>query len=146
MPISALCLVLVVIGMPNGFPLCQQPPEEKHPRSVSLFSRATLDRVDIPGSLLLIFAVVLLTAGFEEADSKYPWRSAYVITMLVASGVLWLALALWERRVTLRQGVREPVLPWRFFTNRVMMGTLLCVYSHPPLRGSSDCDLNFSRC
>lgn len=120
--------MLAVVGMPNGFPLRQQNESEKpgHEHGhLPLFSRATLDRVDIPGSLLLLLAVLSLTAGFEEAGALYPWRSAYVITLLVVSGFLWIALALWERRVTRKDGPREAVLPWRFFTNRVMVGILL---------------------
>ena len=34
-------------------------------------------------------------------------------------------LVLWERRVTLASGIREPVLPWRFMKERAMLGILL---------------------
>lgn len=110
--------------MPNGFPLRQQvsaKPRSNH----SPFSRATFDRVDVPGCVLLLLAVLSLTAGFEEAEVLFPWKSAYVITLLVVSGFLWIALGAWERRVTQKDGPREAVLPWRFFTNRIMVGILL---------------------
>ena len=89
--------------------------------------KSALDRIDIPGTLLLLFATLALTAGFEEADARFPWRSAYVITLLILSGVLWISLVLWERHVTTSSHVREPVLPWRFLTNRRMISLLLYV-------------------
>ena len=82
-------------------------------------------RIDFLGGLLLLLATLTLTAGFQEAGSQYPWRSAYVITLLIASGLIWIALILWERHVTLAGGIREPVLPWVFLTNRVVFGLLL---------------------
>jgi hypothetical protein len=88
-------------------------------------TKDVLGRIDFLGGLVLLLAALTLTAGFHEADSEFPWRSAYVITLLVASGLLWVALILWERRVTLANGVREPVMPWVFFTNRVVLGLLL---------------------
>lgn len=101
-------------------------PPGTHPDSImKLLARSTLARVDLPGTILLLFAVVSLTAGFEEADSEFPWKSAYVITLLVLSGCLWVILLLWERYVTKKDSVREPVLPWRFFLSRTMIGTLL---------------------
>lgn len=88
-------------------------------------AKATLSRIDIPGTVLILCATLALTSAFEEADKKFPWRSAYVITLLTVSGVLWIALAAWERYVTLSDKIREPILPWRFLTNRQMMGILL---------------------
>jgi hypothetical protein len=84
-----------------------------------------LSRIDFLGGLILLLAALTLTAGFHEADSAFPWRSAYVITLLIVSGLLWIALIYWERRVTLADGVREPVMPWVFFPNRVVLGLLL---------------------
>ncbi|KAI1409179.1 putative multidrug resistance protein fnx1 [Hypoxylon sp. FL1857] len=118
-PISSAALVFTIIGMPKGFP-------HHHPSSLrKVFSKATLARVDFLGTFLLLFAVLSLTAGFEEAGSGFPWKSAYVIALLVLSGCFWALLLLWERYVTLRDSVREPVLPWIFFTNRVVVGALL---------------------
>ncbi|XXG96499.1 hypothetical protein Hte_002782 [Hypoxylon texense] len=39
----------------------------------------------------------------------------------------WMLLIIWERHVTLADGIREPVLPWRFFTQRYIGGILLCL-------------------
>ena len=82
-------------------------------------------KVDIPGTILILLATLAFTACFQEADSRFPWNSPYVITLLVLSIVLWTALILWERHVTLASKSREPILPWRFFTNRATVG-LFC--------------------
>lgn len=82
-------------------------------------------KIDLPGSLLLILATLSFTSCFQEADSRFPWNSAYVITLLILSVVIWALLLLWERHVTLASKVREPVLPWRFFSSRVILGLLL---------------------
>lgn len=90
-----------------------------------MISRPLLSRIDIPGTILLLLATLSVTAAFEEADKKFPWGSAYVISLLVISVVCWFALALWERYVTNSNKTREPILPWRFALNRQMMGILL---------------------
>jgi hypothetical protein len=110
--------------MPRNFPY-QGQPNRALSGSRQVRAKPALDRVDLPGTALLLFAVLSLTAAFEEADSEFPWDSAYVITLLVLSVALWIMLLVWERRVTRVEGIREPILPWRFFTNRVMMGVLL---------------------
>ncbi|KAI3330146.1 putative multidrug resistance protein fnx1 [Ustulina deusta] len=115
-PVSVISLAITVWGMPRRFGFRGQSPA---------ISKSPLARLDVLGAILLLFAVVLLTAGFEEAGSDFPWKSAYVITVLVLSGLFWIALMFWEYRVTTKNSVREPALPWRFFTNRVMIGAIL---------------------
>ncbi|KAK7963366.1 MFS general substrate transporter [Apiospora saccharicola] len=123
-PISSIALVLAVVGMPKDLGLGHvdnAPPSGNEQTAL----KSTLARVDILGSLLLLCAVLSLTAAFEEADSEFPWKSAYVITLLIVSAVLWAMLLLWERSVTQKRSVREPVLPWRFFNNPAMVSVLL---------------------
>ncbi|KAI1113663.1 putative multidrug resistance protein fnx1 [Nemania sp. NC0429] len=115
-PVSIIALVLTVWGMPRRLGFRGQS---------AAISKSPLARLDILGTLLLLFAVVLLTAGFEEAGSDFPWKSAYVIVVLVLSGLFWISLMLWEYQTTTKNSLREPVLPWRFFTNRAMVGALL---------------------
>ncbi|KAI0405746.1 putative multidrug resistance protein fnx1 [Xylaria palmicola] len=126
-PIASVALLLVLISMPRDFPY-QGHLTNKPQRLRQIFARSTIERLDILGATLLLFAVLSLTAGFEEADSRFPWNSAYVITLLVLSGFFWIALSLWERHITLKDGTQEPVLPWRFVTNRVMTGVLLVFF------------------
>ena len=82
-------------------------------------------KIDVLGCVLLLGAVVSFTACFQEAGSRFPWKSAYVFTLIVISVALSIALLCWERRVTLQDGPRHPVLPWRFFTNRVVVSLIL---------------------
>ncbi|KAI1361575.1 MFS multidrug transporter-like protein [Xylaria arbuscula] len=121
-PVATICLGLVLMGMPRRFPLQSRDPQ-RHPGEAK--AKSTLARLDIPGAVLLLFAVLSLTSGFEEAGSLFPWRSAYVISLLVVSAVFWALLLAWEYYVTTRNSVREPVLPWRFITHRLIGGILL---------------------
>ncbi|KAI1110903.1 major facilitator superfamily domain-containing protein [Nemania sp. NC0429] len=121
-PIGVVAFVMALIAMPRGFPY--QGQSFKHPPK-DAFESKILNRVDFPGALLLMSATLGLTAGFEEADSRFPWNSPFVISLLTGSGVLWIILVIWERHVTLFNRTREPVLPWRFLINRQMM-SLLC--------------------
>lgn len=50
------------------------------------------------------------------------------MTLLIGTVVIWSGLLWWERRVTLGETLKEPVLPWRFIQNRAMVGILLCAY------------------
>ncbi|KAI0010709.1 putative multidrug resistance protein fnx1 [Xylariaceae sp. FL0662B] len=120
-PIAAPAFVISLFAIPNGFPHHNQANRQ---RVKDLVAKSTLDRIDIPGTVLILLATLSLTAAFEEADKLFPWRSAYVITLLIVSVLLWIVVVFWERYVTLSDKVREPVLPWRFLTNRQMMGIL----------------------
>ncbi|KAJ8132387.1 hypothetical protein O1611_g1236 [Lasiodiplodia mahajangana] len=123
-PIAIPALIISFLFIPKDFPY-QGQPNYKSKSFKDLIAKSTLDRIDIPGTILILFATLAITAAFEEADKKFPWRSAYVITLLTLSGFLWIGLAIWERYVTLSNTVREPILPWRFLFNREMMGVLL---------------------
>jgi hypothetical protein len=91
----------------------------------SVLTTETRQRLDFVGAALLLSATLSLTAAFEEAGLQFAWRSAYVITLLVISGVFWIALLFWERVITLRASMMEPVLPWQFFKNRAMVSLML---------------------
>ncbi|KAI2468606.1 putative multidrug resistance protein fnx1 [Annulohypoxylon bovei var. microspora] len=125
-PIAVCTLLLALAVIPNGFPHHNETPrqlETQKPRPT-----ASIKRLDIIGTILLLVATVSLAAGFQEAGSRFPWKSAYVISLLTISGLLWIVLLLWERRVTLAGGSQEPVLPWRLLTDRAMTGILLIFF------------------
>ncbi|KAI1773179.1 putative multidrug resistance protein fnx1 [Hypoxylon cercidicola] len=123
-PIAVLAFVIAILAIPKDFP--HHTRSDYQPKSFKeLMGKSSLGRIDIPGTVLILFATLALTSAFEEADKRFPWRSAYVITLLIVSGLLWIALAVWERHVTMSDKVREPILPWRFLTNRQMTGILL---------------------
>jgi Na+/melibiose symporter-like transporter len=113
----------LIILLPNGFPHHHKPRESSGSLRES-FNKA-YNRIDILGAFMLVAATVLLAAGLDEADEQYAWRSAFTIAVLTISGILWILFALWERRVTLKDQLVEPIFPWRFFQNRVWMGMLL---------------------
>ncbi|KAI0509536.1 putative efflux pump antibiotic resistance protein [Xylaria bambusicola] len=119
-PVGAVGFALAWAGIPNGFP--RQHYSAKLPKLNEVMSR-----LDFPGSGLLLLATTSFTASFQEAGSQFSWDSAYVITLLVASVILWLSLLLWERHVTIGTKPREPVLPWRFVRSRTMGGILIGV-------------------
>ncbi|KAI0886605.1 putative multidrug resistance protein fnx1 [Annulohypoxylon maeteangense] len=119
-PICVPAFIIAIVAIPNGFPYGDRP---KYRREA--VTSSPLGRIDILGTVLILLATLALTSGFEEADKDFPWRSGYVISLLTISGLLWIALVFWERHVTRANGAREPILPWRFLTNRHMMGVLL---------------------
>ncbi|PQE23109.1 major facilitator superfamily transporter protein [Rutstroemia sp. NJR-2017a WRK4] len=95
------------------------------PKGRFLLGKETFKKLDIVGTILVLLATVTLAAAFQEAGSRFSWKSAYVICLLTISGVLWIFLVLWERKITLANGPQEPVLPWRFLTSKAMTGILL---------------------
>lgn len=119
-PLGVLALSIASVAIPGCFPYGSYSRNTSH-----RFSMETLNKIDILGSSVLLLATLALTAAFEEAGSRYSWRSAYFISLLVAGTVFWAVFSIWERHVTLSQSVREPVLPWRFFTERMLIGILL---------------------
>ncbi|KAI0429506.1 putative multidrug resistance protein fnx1 [Xylaria sp. FL1042] len=123
-PIAAIALVIAFLFIPKDFPYHGQP-DHKSKSLKDLFALPTLNRIDILGTIIILFATLALVSAFEEAGKKFAWRSAYVITLLTISGFLWIGLAIWERHVTFSNQTREPILPWRFFLNRRMIGILL---------------------
>ncbi|KAI0856091.1 MFS multidrug transporter-like protein [Xylaria cubensis] len=123
-PVAIICFGLVFMGMPRDFPLQGQASHDQR-QSGEVGAKSTLAKLDILGAILLLFAVLSLTSGFEEAGSLFPWNSAYVISLLVLSGVFWVLLLGWEYYVTSKDSVREPILPWRFVTQRFIGSILL---------------------
>ncbi|QLI71431.1 Multidrug resistance protein 3 [Metarhizium brunneum] len=124
-PIAVPALVISVLAIPSGFPHHGQVRRQTAEKTLRHSAKKTLGRIDIPGTVLVLLAVLGLTAAFEEADKLFPWKSAYVIALLIVSGLLWIVLIWWERYLSLSNSTREPVLPWRLLTNRRMVGIFL---------------------
>lgn len=123
-PAAIPALLLAIFAIPRNFP--NHGEADRHRTTWGeKFSKGSRAKVDIIGAALLLLATLSMTAGFEEADSRFPWKSAYVISLLSISGLLWVLLLLWERYITNHSTTIEPVLPWRFFTNRAMLSLLL---------------------
>ena len=82
-------------------------------------------RIDGIGTILLLISTLFLVAALEEAGIEFPWKSAFVIALLVISGLSVMCFALWERKITTMDTHQEPIFPWRFAKSRVLMGMLL---------------------
>ncbi|CAG8976533.1 hypothetical protein HYALB_00011010 [Hymenoscyphus albidus] len=123
-PAAVPAFLFTIFAIPKNFPYHGQ---RNRPQLTfkKLIGKENRSRLDIIGAVLLLLATLSLTAGFEEAESRFPWKSAYVITLLTMSGCLWIALLAWERRVTAQSKTVEPILPWRFMKNRVVIRLLL---------------------
>ena len=122
-PAAAPAIVIIAFVVPRGFPYHHRPKSLKE-----LMSRATMRRVDFLGGALLLLATLSLVAGVEEAGLSHGWDSAFVIAMLVVSGILWIVFLLWERHLTKGDsvpGAVEPVFPWRFVQSRVWVGMIM---------------------
>ncbi|KAI1261413.1 drug resistance transporter [Xylariaceae sp. FL1019] len=114
-PGGALAFVLVAISMPAKFP---------HQNNPNTRQRISLAQVDLLGGFLLLAAMTLWITSFEQAANLYPWASATVLAPLIVSIILWVLFLASQWWVTARDGKVEPVFPWRFCRDRVVMGII----------------------
>ena len=122
-PAGVAVFVLILISLPGNIPY-RETSSDTRQRMRSYWSD-TSRRVDFPGTGLLLGAGLLLITALQLAGSQYSWSSAAVIVLLVLAVVLAIAFFAWEYTLSLGSGVREPVFPWRFLSNRVWMLMLL---------------------
>lgn len=123
-PMGTFAVAVLLVVLPSGFPNHGEQSAEKS-GFWSIFSVKRVEKVDFLGSILLLIATVFLVAALEEAGTRFPWRSPFVITLLTVSGILWVVFLAWERKVTRASRLREPVFPWRFIQSRVWIGMML---------------------
>lgn len=88
----------------------------------SKFSKASFDRIDGMGSLLLLTASVLLVFALEEAGTRYSWRSPAIVSTIVLAGVGWIGFVCWEHYVDKSGSAQEPIFPLRLLKDRVLVG------------------------
>ncbi|KAJ5920989.1 hypothetical protein N7466_009315 [Penicillium verhagenii] len=124
LPVGAIALALILITMPAGF------PDRAAMASPNLFGFFKKDfnirnRVDYPGFFMLLTTCVLLVVAIEEAGTDYAWNSALALTCLVLAGVIFIAFITWQWYMDYSKSPREPVFPWQFVKNRVLMGMYL---------------------
>lgn len=120
-PAAIIAAIAIIVALTGNFPYHGQSRSEDR-KPITIFSKATLGRVDFLGATLILTATLLFVAALEEAGRKYPWKLAYVISFLSISGILWILFLAWERKVSLASTVQEPVFPWRFVRNRTLIG------------------------
>jgi MFS family permease len=123
-PAAVPALLILLFCLPNNFP---HHGKLDYPNRAfgDMFSSKNISRVDVVGVITIWLGVLALVAGLEEAGISHGWDSGFVIAMLVVGGLLIVGFLAWEWYVTQRLKVTEPVFPWRFATNRVIVGLLL---------------------
>lgn len=114
-PGGVLTIALVAISLPANFPY----HDSQLPRKP-----LSLRRIDFLGALLLLAAMTLHITGFQQAANLYEWTSAEVLAPLLVSAFFWVAFLTSQWYVTKPQRGRDPVFPWRFCQNRVVMGII----------------------
>ncbi|KAF7953324.1 hypothetical protein EAE96_006535 [Botrytis aclada] len=122
-PLGILALAAFVFGLPASFPY--QGQNIRHQRIEPSSSKEAFRKIDFVGAILLVIATTLLVAALQETGGEFAWNSAFVVTLLIISGVTWVLFVLWERRVTLNMTSIEPVFPWRLMKSRVWVGMTL---------------------
>ncbi|KAF4949860.1 hypothetical protein FGADI_8604 [Fusarium gaditjirri] len=119
-PGGALAAVLLAFSVPFNFPY-----GESDRFFHSLASKQMWKRVDVVGMVVSLAASILIIFALEQGGVAYPWGSGAIVSTFVLSGVLWVAFVAWERLLSKRGGVREPMFPWSLVHNRFVMGLLL---------------------
>lgn len=118
-----LSLALLVLFLPRRLP--NEPSAGTSTSHWSGFSVRLLEKVDILGALLLLGACLLLATGLQQVAEGASFTAAEVLPLLIISGVMWIGFVIWEWFITTKRTIPEPVLPWRFFQNRVKLGMIL---------------------
>ncbi|KAI1125671.1 drug resistance transporter [Nemania abortiva] len=115
-PAGAVSVVILYLAIPGHFPY-QGLDFTKKGLSWKV--------VDFAGVFLMSAALALTITGLEEAASTLTWTSAATLGPLVASGPAWVAFFLSQRHASRPGSVKQPMFPWRFTRNRVIIGLLL---------------------
>ncbi|CAG9989326.1 unnamed protein product [Clonostachys byssicola] len=113
-PSALLVAVLLCFIIPNRFP---------HHGRATPPPRASVKTFDLVGSTSTLAGVTLLITGLEEAAASLRWKTALTIGPLCASGVAWGVFLASQWYISRPGRTRaQPVFPWRFCQDRVIMG------------------------
>ncbi|KAI1171056.1 putative multidrug resistance protein fnx1 [Nemania sp. FL0916] len=123
-PTCLIALVVTLIAMPSSFPY---PKDSNKEIAKSKLTKKAWRRVDVQGSMLLLLSTLAITSGFQQVGVEFAWNSAYFIILVAVGLFLFGLLLIWERHITISNGEREPVLPWRFVQNRHVIGLILAL-------------------
>ncbi|PWY75104.1 major facilitator superfamily transporter [Aspergillus heteromorphus CBS 117.55] len=96
-----------------------------HLRHAQSQLREFLIQADSVGCVLLLAFSMLLVAALEEAKVRYAWSSGLIIGLLTGSGVLCVAFLVWELLLSRAHIRMEPMLPWRLFKDRALVGIVI---------------------
>ncbi|KAI3322570.1 drug resistance transporter [Xylariaceae sp. AK1471] len=117
-PVGVLVAVCVLFAVPKDYPYQGLSKERASPK-------LKLANIDFTGAFLMLLALALLITGLEEAASLLSWTSATTLAPIIVSAFAWAAFLFSQWWFTHPGSSIQPVLPWRFCQNRMMMGLIL---------------------
>lgn len=124
-PIATPAFIVLLAVIATNF------PDHGHPdvpyRRTGSPEPAIPQKLTFAGAALLSLANLSLTTAFDISGSRFSRVSTYVITFIVVSGVLLVALILFGRLMTHYAPSMEPVPPRSSFGNRTMVSLMLQV-------------------
>ena len=82
--------------------------------TLRLPAAARRPRLDLPGSALVVAAVIALMSRSSGAGASTPGARRHILSLLAAAVVLFAAFVWWERRTA------DPVLPLRLLAGPVL--------------------------
>ncbi|KUL85486.1 hypothetical protein ZTR_06792 [Talaromyces verruculosus] len=113
-PGIVLSLALIVPGIPS--------------LGKKIFTRQTLQRVDVVGGILSLAWPTMLVFAWEEGGESYSWDSSTIIGTLVGGAVGLIAFVFYERWVVRHQSNMEPILPMRLLKSPRLCLNLLSMF------------------
>lgn len=122
-PTGIVDVALVLAALPADLRHGQATRQQQGPGYI----KRILQRIDGLGTVLLLGASLLLITALQLAGDQYAWSSSVVVALLVIAAILFASFFTWEYMISNkpRRNLREPVFPWRFFSNRVWLMMLL---------------------
>ncbi|OIW35580.1 MFS general substrate transporter [Coniochaeta ligniaria NRRL 30616] len=97
------------------------------PKNMLTFAKVPFKNLDYVGTLFILGSTVLLVFIVNEAAIReFTWDSGPTISVLIISGLCWIAMVLWQREISRNPKFRHirPQFPWQVLTDRVMMCAL----------------------
>ena len=108
LPLGVLTFLLIYFSFEN--------PGRDDNQTLSLNTLEKIKKLDLLGAALLVPSVIFLLIAFQWGGTRYSWKSAPVISLLVLSLVLGVAFGYWQRR----KG-EDAMIPPRISKNRSML-------------------------
>lgn len=108
-------MAVLAIAIPKHFP---------NHINLSLQTSSSILKVDFLGVFLLLAAMTLHITGLEQAANMYSWASAMVLAPIILSVIIWISFFVSQWYSTKPSVQREPLFPWRFCKNRVLVGLI----------------------
>ncbi|KAI2465004.1 drug resistance transporter EmrB/QacA subfamily [Annulohypoxylon bovei var. microspora] len=122
-PTGVVATGLIAFVMPTHFPNLDNPTIRLTFRTK--ITRASLRRLDIFGAVLLLFSSALIVFAFEEAGSRYSWKSPAILSTVIIGGVLFIGFISWEKIADRPTATQEPIFPLRLMKDRPPFMTVI---------------------